>query len=225
MAQVSIQVISKQRVSDHGEVLTAEREVNAMLNLVNHETERADSRFLEPACGTGNFLVPIFERKLAVIKSRYAKSQLEFERYAVIATGSIYGIDILEDNVQKCRERLFNVFDAVYSALYKQGSKDSCKESVRFILERNILLGDALTLKTARKEPEPIVFSEWVLVKGSMIKRRDYTFAELLHDHTKIPTLFSQVIVSDLGEPQFHPNPIKEYQLCHILELAHENTN
>lgn len=222
---MSAQVISKQRVSDHGEVLTAEREVNAMLDLVQHETERVDSRFLEPACGTGNFLVPVLEKKLAVVKNRYGKSQLEFERYAVIATGSIYGIDILEDNVQKCRERLFKIFDAVYSSLYKQKSKDSCRDSTRFIFERNILHGDALTLKTVSEKPEPIVFSEWVLVQGSMIKRRDYTFAELLHDHTKTPTLFSQVIVSDLGEQQFHPNPIKEYELRHVLELAYENKN
>lgn len=222
---MTTQVISKQRVSDHGEVLTAEREVNAMLDLVRHETERIDSRFLEPACGTGNFLAPVLERKLTIIKNRYGKSQLEFERYAVIAAGSIYGIDILEDNVQKCRERLFNIFDVMYSSLYKKKAKDSCRHSTRFIFERNILHGDALTLKTVSEKPEPIVFSEWVLVQGSMIKRRDYTFAELLHDHTKSPTLFSQVIVSDLGEPQFHPNPIREYGLCHVLELAYENKN
>jgi hypothetical protein len=113
----------------------------------------------------------------------------------------------------------------VYSSLYKQKSKDSCRDSTRFIFERNILHGDALTLKTVSEKPEPIVFSEWVLVQGSMIKRRDYTFAELLHDHTKTPTLFSQVIVSDLGEQQFHPNPIKEYELRHVLELAYENEN
>src|ERR1700681_2918619 len=94
------QVRTKKRVSDHGEVLTGEREVNAMLDLVKHETERIDSRFLEPACGTGNFLAPVLEKKLSVIESRYAKSQLEFERYAVTAIGSIYGVDILEDNVQ-----------------------------------------------------------------------------------------------------------------------------
>src|ERR1035437_8548993 len=86
------QVKSKQRVSDHGEVFTAEREVNAMLDLVKHETERIDSRFLEPACGTGNFLVPILERKLAIVKGRYAKSQLEFERYGIVAVSSIYGV-------------------------------------------------------------------------------------------------------------------------------------
>src|SRR5439155_12611950 len=101
------QVGTKKRVSDHGEVLTGQREVNAMLDLVRQETERIESRFLEPACGTGNFLTAVLERKLAVVEKRYGKSQLDFERYAVLATSSIYGIDILEDNVRQCRHRLY----------------------------------------------------------------------------------------------------------------------
>ncbi len=114
-----IQIKSKKRVADHGEVFTAQREVNAMLDLVKQETERIDSRFLEPACGTGNFLAEILRRKLAIVASRYAKSQLEFERYAVIAVSSIYGVDLLEDNVQHCRERLFNIFNEIYSSFFK----------------------------------------------------------------------------------------------------------
>jgi len=114
------QVISKKRVAEHGEVLTGKREVNAMLDLVKQETERIDSRFLEPACGTGNFLVAILERKLAVVEKRYGRSQLEFERYAVIAISSLYGIDILPDNVSQCRERLFDVFDEIYTGLFKK---------------------------------------------------------------------------------------------------------
>src|SRR3990167_10791927 len=102
--QTNHQIKSKKRVADHAEVFTHEREVNAMLDLVKHETERLDSRFLEPACGTGNFLAPILERKLGVVRRKYGRSQLEFERYAIVATGSIYGVDILEDNVKHCRE-------------------------------------------------------------------------------------------------------------------------
>jgi hypothetical protein len=103
-------IISKQRVSDHGEVLTGSREVGAMLDMVRQETERIESRFLEPACGDGNFLSEILSRKLAVVGRRYSKSQLEYERYAVLAVSSVYGIDILQDNVQKCRERLGGIF-------------------------------------------------------------------------------------------------------------------
>src|ERR1035437_7489066 len=104
------QVKSKQRVSDHGEVFTAQREVSAMLDLVKQETERIDSRFLEPACGTGNFLVEILTRKLEIVEKRYSKNQLEYERYAILALSSIYGVDILQDNVQMCRDRLLGIF-------------------------------------------------------------------------------------------------------------------
>ncbi|MBP6860185.1 MAG: SAM-dependent DNA methyltransferase [Candidatus Pacebacteria bacterium] len=219
LGNITSQVISKQRVSDHGEVLTAEREVNAMLDMVRHETERIDSRFLEPACGTGNFLAPVYEKKLAVIKKRYGKSQLEFERYAVTGTGSIYGVDILEDNIKLCRKRLFDIFNELYTALYKKRSKDAVRSAVRFVLNRNILWGDALSLKTVSKQPMPIVFSEWSMVRGSMMKRRDFSFEELMPDSAAKVSLFKQAEISDLGTPAFIPTPVKEYPLTHFLSL------
>lgn len=225
MSATSLIIKSKKRVADHGEVLTAEREVSAMLSLVQQETERIDSRFLEPACGTGNFLAPILERKLAVIKKKYAKSQLEFERYAVVAVGSIYGVDILEDNVLHCRDRLFTIFNDIYTALYKKKCKEELGETVRFILGKNILWGDALSLQTASTQPTPIVFSQWSPVNGSMIKRHDYIFAELIPSDIKDKGLFSGMHFSDLGAPVFIPNSVKEYPLTHFLELIHEHTN
>jgi SAM-dependent methyltransferase len=210
------QVVSKQRVADHGEVLTGRREVNAMLDLVKSETERIDSRFLEPACGTGNFLAEILERKLRVLEARYGKSQLDYERYAILAASSVYGIDILEDNVLQCRQRLFGIFDLNYLRLFKNKSHDDCRESVRYILERNIIHGDALSLKTVGDNPKPIVFSEWSPVNGSMLKRRDFTFHGLLaHEAIKAMPLFS-----DLGEDVFIPTPEKEYPPTHFLKVA-----
>lgn len=210
------QIVSKQRVSDHGEVYTHPREVNAMLDLVKQETERTESRFLEPACGTGNFLVEILARKLAVVKSRYSRSQLEYERYAVIAVGSIYGIELLADNVVACQQRLFDLFDTQYSQLYKADCKPACRESVRFILSRNILHGDALTLKTVFEPVQPIIFSEWSAVNGSLIKRRDFKFAHLIDraDSQALP------LFSDLGEEAYLPEPVKDYPLTHFLELG-----
>src|SRR5271168_2797564 len=120
------QVVSKQRVLDHGEVLTGHREVNAMLDLVRQETERIESRFLEPACGNGNFLTAILERKLEVVERRYSKSQVEYERYAILAVSSIYGVDILEDNIEQCRHRLFGVFEWNYTRLFKSKTKNKC---------------------------------------------------------------------------------------------------
>lgn len=211
------QVVSKQRIADHGEVLTGKREVNAMLDLVKQETERIESRFLEPACGNGNFLTVILERKLAVVEKRYGKSQLDFERYAVLAVSSIYGIDILPDNVRDCRQRLYEIFDTVYARLFKGAIKDKCREAVRFILERNIIWGDALTLKSVAENPGYIVFSEWSPVNGSMLKRRDFTFHGLLaHERMKEMPLFS-----DLGDDVFIPTPEKEYPPVHFMEIAH----
>ena len=154
------QVKSKKRVADHGEVFTAEREVNAMLNLVKQETERIESRFLEPACGDGNFLARILERKLKIVSNRYSKSQIEWERYGILAISSIYGIDILRDNIDECRNRLFNIFNSEYKLLFKDSMKEACLLSAEHILNLNILWGDALTLKTPEEHPTPIVFAE-----------------------------------------------------------------
>jgi hypothetical protein len=99
------------------------------------ETERIDSRFLEPACGNGNFLTEFLEWKLAVMEWRYGKSQLDFERYAVLSISSIYGIDILEDNVRQCRHRLYGLFKCdFYSRIFKNRAKNKCRKAVRFIL-------------------------------------------------------------------------------------------
>lgn len=219
------QLVSKQRIADHGEVFTSEREVNAMLDLVKQETERIDSRFLEPACGTGNFLTEILRRKLNVVEKKYRRSQLDFERNLVSAISSIYGIDILEDNVIACRQRLFEIADERYTALFKKKAKDEVRKMIRFILQKNIIWGDALDLKTAGPEPHQIIFSEWSFpLNNSLIKRRDFVFAELLPDEskkTRQPDLFSKPeLVSDLGEKVFIPTETHSYPLVHFLKVG-----
>ncbi|OGV32723.1 MAG: restriction endonuclease subunit M [Lentisphaerae bacterium GWF2_45_14] len=210
------QVVSKKRVTDHGEVYTARQEVNAMLDLVKHETARIESRFLEPACGTGNFLVEILQRKLHVVDVRYSKSQLEYERYSILAVSSIYGIDILKDNVIECKKRLLDIFIEKYKSLYREKIKNECVASAQYILDKNIIWGDALTLKTVSDESHPIIFSEWSPVNGSMLKRRDFAFEGLLdHEGMKELPLFS-----DLGDDVFIPTPVQEYPLVHFLKVA-----
>ena len=160
------QVVSRKRVADHGEVYTGRREVTRMLDLVHQETTRIDSRFLEPACGTGNFLIEILERKLRIVDSRYGNSQLDYERYAILAVSSLYGIDILGDNVAVCRMGLFDLFDRQYTGLFGIAATDECRAAIKYLLERNIVRGDALTLTTVGEAPH-IVFSEWSPVNGS----------------------------------------------------------
>ena len=178
------QTKSKQRVADHGEVFTAEREVNAMLDLVKQETERIDSRFLEPACGDGNFLAEILRRKLAVVKSRYGRHAADYERYAVIAITSIYGVELLPDNTDECRKRMFEIFDNEYTANCKKEANDDTREAVRHILRHNILCGDALTM--LESNGSPIVFAEWSAVNGCMLKRRDFELSHMLEEHTPV---------------------------------------
>lgn len=209
------QVRTKKRVADHGEVFTNEREVNAMLDLVKQETERIDSRFLEPACGNGNFLTEILRRKLNIVDKRYGKSQLEWERYAVIAVSSIYGVDILEDNAQECRTRLFTIFNNRYTALFKDDCKEECRKSVQYLLQRNILWGDALDF-TNPETKKPIVFSEWSAVNGFMLKRRDYIF-KFLVEKTHQFSLFN-----DEGDAAAIDEPVKDFPLIHFLKLGED---
>lgn len=184
------QVKSKQRVADHGEVFTAEREVKAMCDLVKQETERIDSRFLEPACGDGNFLAEVLSRKLAVVKKKYKKSSYDYERNSILALGSLYGVDILLDNAIACRERLFSIWDKEYKKVCKKECNEDTREAAKFILSRNIVCGNALSLRCVdakgKDTNEPIVFSEWTFpFNDSKMQRKDYTFDELLNGKTE----------------------------------------
>ena len=183
------QIKSKERIRNHGEVFTAEREVKAMCDLVKDETNRIDSRFLEPACGDGNFLAEILTRKLAIVRKKYAKSHLDYEKNAVLAASSIYGVDILQDNVLACRERIFGIWDKEYTSVCKRDSNNETRAAVKYIFSRNIVCGNALTLKCVDENGNdtdyPIVFSEWAFITGSQLQRCDYTFADLLAQDDK----------------------------------------
>lgn len=210
------QVKSKQRVRDKGEVFTNEREVNAMLDLVKQETERIDSRFLEPACGNGNFLIEILRRKLEVVKFRYKKSQWEYEKNGLIAVMSCYGVDIMQDNVNECIERLYNLFFDYYKSIFKKEIKQDYLDIVKFVLNKNILCGDALLMKDS--DNNPIVFSEWAFVKGSLVQRRDFKYEQLIT--TTDNKSNQQTIFGDFIE-----KPIKTYPLTHYLQLKENDTN
>ena len=185
-----------------------------MLDLVYEETVRIDSRFLEPACGDGNFLVEILRRKLEVIKKRYHDSQLEFERYCFQGVGSVYGVEILADNVTQCRSRLLDMVSQCYGSLYKKTARDGFMEVIAFVLARNILWGDALTLKKPHSA-EPIVFSQWSFISGSLVKRTDYTFETLV----KPLPLEGDTLTSDQGEEVFIPRPCRDFHPIHFLKV------
>lgn len=181
---VSKQVKSKQRVAEHGEVFTAEKEVKAMCDLVSQECERIDSRFLEPACGNGNFLAEILSRKLATVKKLYKSNSYDYERYSVIAVSSIYGVDIMQDNTKECRNRLYAIWNKEYKSICKKQCNEDTRKSVEYILEKNILCGNALSLMCVDENQQdtdvPIIFPEWSLILGTKLKRRDFRLDVML---------------------------------------------
>ena len=201
------QVKSRERVQQHGEVFTNEREVNAMLDLVKHETERIDSRFLEPACGDGNFLAEILRRKLQVCRNfveQKKSTQLEYEKNAVLAVSSLYGIELLPDNATTCRERLFRIFSDEYHTLFTDNVKQACLDSIRYLLSKNIIIGNALTYHRVDQPDQWIVISEWSLLGGGMMNRRDYEFSYMVGDSQE-NDLFSDV-PCDTFEPVYFLN-------------------
>lgn len=204
--------LNRQRVIDHGEVFTPPSLVNDMLDLVTHECERIDSRFLEPACGDGNFLAEVLRRKLVTVSKQSRRDR--WERDGILAVCSIYGIDLLPDNVAACRQRLLTILSEAHAANFGEPLPESAVRSAAFILSRNVVQGDALTLLAANGKP--IVFSEWSPLNGTMIKRRDFKFAHLIdHAHIANTPLFS-----DLGENVFVPEPVGEYPPCPYLKVA-----
>lgn len=213
--KVPSQTKSKKRVADHGEVFTHEREVRAMLDLVKFQSQQIGSRFLEPACGTGNFLAEILTRKLATVlaKSQINKSQKSpkysqshYERDAIWAISSIYGIELLADNVSECRSRLLALFLSHYQTHFKHINPDVI-DVAEFLLNKNIVNGDALTLKDSHQNP--IIFSEWTFVSDIKFNRRDFVYENLVEKTA------NQAPV-DKG---FIAKPITEYPPIHFLKI------
>ena len=191
------QIKEKQRVADFGEVFTAEREVRAMCDLVREECERTESRFLEPACGEGAFLIEVLGRKLAQVKKVYGEDLLGFELHAILAISSLYGIDLMLDNAIACRKHLYDLWDDEYTAIAKDQADSACRDAVRFILGKNIVCGDTLTMLL--KNGSPIVFPEWTLTKDGLFRRRDYQLSKLLVEEKKnaVPLLPGLVAPAD----------------------------
>jgi len=203
-------VRSRQRVADHGEVFTPAWLVEAMLDLVKAETERIDSRFLEPACGSGNFLVPILRRKLAAVKLKYGKAPFERRRYALRALMSLYGIELLEDNIRECRA---NLLEVLAQDLGIDGT-DELYDAASYVLSQNVIHGDALTMRT--HDGQPITFAEWGLAGRIKYQRRDFLYNDLTQSSS-----FGQegLLHSERGK---HPIfiPIKTYPAMTVRELA-----
>ena len=207
MADEERQIKSKARVRARGEVFTAAREVNAMLDLVKDETENIDATFLEPACGDGNFLDEVLRRKLTVCRKRYGRSSTDYEKFSFLACTTLYGVDIMADNVAQCRERLFERWEGAFG----QGPKiqpsdfhDRVARAVKRVFEKNILLGNALSMKRVDDHgndlDEPIIFTEWKFATGDKLKRAEFRFDVLLEKGAAKPGQAVEMTFGLFGE-------------------------
>jgi hypothetical protein len=201
---------SKQRVADHGEVFTPPWLVDAMLDLVKGETERIDSRFLEPACGSGNFLVRVLGRKLAAVESKFGKSDFEKRHYALLSLMCTYGIELLADNVAECRKNMLQILS---SFLHLRETDELCG-AAQHVLALNIVHGDALTMRTS--DGSPISFAEWGYLGKGRFQRRDFRFDALTQaaEFSAEGSLFA-----DLGRHQIF-TPARSYEPITVADLG-----
>ena len=203
-------VKSKQRVVDHGEVFTPEWMVDAMLDLVKDETERIDSRFLEPACGSGNFIVKILKRKLAVVALKYGRADFDRRHYALLGLMCIYGVELLADNIAECHANMLEVFSE-YLGL---DDSDDFYRAASHVLQQNILQGDALTMRTTTGQP--ITFAEWGYLGKGKYQRRDFRF-DVLTGSSAFSAEGS--LFADLGKHEIFA-PIKTHPPMTVRELS-----
>lgn len=205
-------VKSKQRVADHGEVFTPSWMVEAMLDLVKDESERIDARVLEPACGAGNFLIPVLVRKLTAVQYRYGKNEFEKQHYGLFALMCTYGIELLPDNAQDCRDNLASVFNSFLGI----DAGDQWARAARAVLAANIVRGDALTMTDPAGQP--ITFPEWGYLGKGRFQRRDFRYDSLTQRASYEGTLFGELDNEDLF------TPVKTYPVMAVGQIA-EQTN
>jgi len=202
-------VKSKQRLADHGEVFTPTWMVEAMLDLVKAETERIDSRFLEPACGSGNFLVPVLRRKLASVELKFGKSDFEKRHYSLLGLMCVYGVELLDDNVAECHENMLEIL-ADYIGCDEQ---DDLYRAAAYVLSQNVVKGDALTMLTSTGQP--ITFAEWGYLGKGKFQRRDFRYDTL----TQMSSFGEDTLSADLGKHEIF-TPIKSYPPLTLKDLA-----
>jgi hypothetical protein len=203
-------VRSKQRVADHGEVFTPAWMVEAMLDLVEEETARIDSRFLEPACGSGNFLVQVLRRKLVAVELRFGRSDFERRHYALLSLMCIYGIELLYDNIAECHDNLLEIF----AESLKLAQAEDLYRAAAYVLSQNVTHGDALTMLT--DAGEPITFAEWGYLGKGKFQRRDFRF-----DTLTLSATFGEEgsLFVDLGKHEIFA-PVKTYPPLTVKDLA-----
>jgi hypothetical protein len=196
-------------MADHGEVFTPVWMVEAMLDLVEAETERIDARFLEPACGSGNFLVPVLRRKLAAVELKFGRSDFEKRHYALFALMCVYGIEVLDDNITECHQNMLEVLGD-YLGLDEH---DDLYRAAAYVLSQNIVHGDALTMLDS--SGQPITFAEWGYLGKGKFQRRDFRLDTL----AQMSSFGEGTLFANLGKHEIF-TPIKSYPPLTLKDLV-----
>jgi hypothetical protein len=200
---------SRQRVADHGEVFTPAWMVQAMLDDVKDESERIDARFLEPACGSGNFLVEVLRRKLATVELKFGRSKFERRHYGLFALMCVYGVELLTDNVEECRANMLEIF----AGWLEVDETADTLGAAAYVLSQNIVHGDAL--KMLDRDEKPITFAEWGYLGKGRFQRRDFRFDTLV----QMSSLGEETLFASLGKHEIF-TPVRSYPPLTVAELA-----
>ena len=206
------------RIAEYGEVFTNEKEVKDMLSLVQNETRRIDSKFLDPACGDGNFLEEVILQKLMLLKQINKKEQLNYEKNLFLIVANTYGIELLKDNVIKCRKRIYKIVSEIYLKQFKNNFNSQFIASLNFVISKNIVHGDSLTNKNP-SNGEYLKFSEWVFTTRSLVKRREFLYKELIENSI----INDSPLFASNQNQVFIPNPYKDFKVIHFYELANHD--
>lgn len=204
---------SKKRVADHGEVFTPGWLVDAMLDLVKGEADRIDSRFLEPACGSGNFLIRVLQRKLAAVETKFGKHDFEKRHYALLGLMCTYGIELLADNIAECRANMLDVL----AEYLNMKETDDLYRAAFFVLSQNLVHGDALTMRA--QDGLPITFAEWGYLGKGRFQRRDFRL-DVLTGSSSFSAEGS--LFAHLGKHEIF-TPIKTWPTMTVRDLAAAN--
>ena len=201
-------VRTRQRVVDHGEVFTPSWLVEKMLDLLGGEADRIDARVLEPACGSGNFLVPVLRRKLATVQLRFAASEFERRHHALLALMSTYGIELLQDNAEECRTNLLvELVDFL-----GPGASDDWQSAAQAVVNLNVVQGNAIDMTTA--SGGPITFPEWGYLGKGRFQRRDFRYDMLTQRSSIEGTLFAELEEHDVFIP------VRTYPPMTVMEIS-----
>ncbi|MYL41236.1 hypothetical protein [Virgibacillus salexigens] len=191
------QIKCKNRVLDHGEVLTPNWLVNDMLDMIPAEGMKISSRYLENSSGEGAFLLGILNRKLELIFNTY--SDIEDRKfYTIVGISNIYGVELLKDNVEISKSRLLELVKDYFNHRYKLGMDIQFLRAIEHIIDINIINMDALTHKVPifknnklnRDEDGNIVYSdelgrisEWEIdYRTREIERVEYYYIDIVRE-------------------------------------------